>query len=1682
MNKVFKSIYSEVLGAWVAVSECAKSNGKKSKSLLACALAISPLFMWGGVANSQNLDASGNFLTQASNTITDSTDSIIIGDENTVTKPVDSVVLGNKNKVLNSDAGSTIEKVYVQGLDNKVFNNNSILTGIKSQIGYSDEAWNSKRARQKTNVKGHTQINVNGPSKDLALNTLQLTNEKNYDNSKFTIGRSIVFGESSVAMGSDLISLGTDNEVIGWKAIASGYKNTVYGISTVGIGDKNIVSGDSSIGIGTDNINSHPNVVSIGTSNLVQGIGSVSIGSGNIFNLLQSGTITNYAKKTGSIGIGISNYIDGIDSVVVGTNNKSMYIGSTVIGYKNFNRLGFSVIHGYNNIAPDSAIAIGRSNLSSGSSNSMIVGTDNFIMSLNPIYENEIKDILSEFDGYSNVSPDYSLPPSLNGETHKHGLITAETFKNKLKNLTVDGNEIKIQPETYDQTSKVNSQAGNSLAFGSSNIILGNHSISIGLYNLVRNYDSVALGRANLVLGDSSQVVGRGNKSMGENSSVFGAYNTSEGLHSSVLGFQNVLLKGKGKNPYEMGVAIGVANLVNGDYSIGMGTLNVVQGLGNVVIGYENYAAPATGIPNENPFKVASRVISIGYKSMAPNHWATAIGDSAFANNSSVALGKFSVAYGTGSHSLGEKSSAVGFYSMAIGSNNYAGALLEDEQIFSFSASVEGGNKAKKFERELWFKKNKLPQGQKIKDNEITDRESAFGYFGLDYSNLQAIAKIEKQKTNKFDSLGKNMVALGNYNWAFGDFSVASGYLNMALGDESVSVGQRNFTFKTKSVAFGSSNKSSGKYSTAVGSFNYVGYHNPTKEQFEGKFGDYGTAVGYGNIVIGENASAFGRKNNALGLHSVAIGSESIASYERAAAAGFNTIASGLYSSAYGDTANAFGESSLALGRGNKSYYAQSFSLGDANKVSGRYAGSFGAFNNVSAPSSYAVGNDNVVKSHSSGAFGQDISIGENANRTFVLGRAIEVNHANSVILGNKSSSKEAKAVSSAKIGTLSVQGFAGVGDSKYGVVSVGSDVSTDTISEKVRRAIIQKDIIQNHLAKNKAYSELLTDTKTELAEVEQIKKQKDPAYVIKEVTDEMAKDYLSKNGILEPVALPPDLASLDVTKLDEIIANGHPDYKVGPRQIVNVAAGEISATSTDAINGSQLYKVAEALGNEISKGSALTAGIDSILFKANANSNGKSEGFKFTKDTVETSFFIRGNKDNSSIDEFDKGNNILTYIHEDDIGRGGVIISLKNNPEFQNLVLTGVPAKTEPTPSPAVPPQITFKNGDSDNVLTVDSNGSANLDNPPKTTRLKLDGDFIATLNDGFVISGSDTSGKHNAQLNSELNFVGDGNITTKVTQVNGKTTIKISYTGTTPNPGETTDIKVGANKPAEEGSANPVVGVKELDIVGASTNSNEDPSKFDGGSNIQTSVKKDAESGKTTVTVAMKNELELTSVTAKSKDGKNKTILEADGIAFTPKADQQDAKSTKLALKEEGEAALGSTDAKRRLTVNTGKDGEGESIVTLNDGLAFQGDGDKALNKTLNSTVKITGGQTDANKVSKEANIGVMVEGDAIAVRISKDLKGLSSAEFTSEASDGKPATTTKIDGHGVDISSSDTAVSLNATGLHIKDGPSVTKDGIDAGGRVISNVAAGVKPTDAVNVSQLTKASNQLRGEIE
>ena len=113
------------------------------------------------------------------------------------------------------------------------------------------------------------------------------------------------------------------------------------------------------------------------------------------------------------------------------------------------------------------------------------------------------------------------------------------------------------------------------------------------------------------------------------------------------------------------------------------------------------------------------------------------------------------------------------------------------------------------------------------------------------------------------------------------------------------------------------------------------------------------------------------------------------------------------------------------------------------------------------------------------------------------------------------------------------------------------------------------------------------------------------------------------------------------------------------------------------------------------------------------------------------------------------------------------------------------------------------------------------------------------------------------------------------------------------------------------------------------------------------------------------------------------------------------------------------------------------------IDKGLNFAGDSGDAINKKLDQTLDIVGG---AKGDLTTGNIGVVSEDGKLNVRLAKDLTGLNSVAVGD-------------------------AVKLGTTGLTITNGPSVTTTGIDAGSKVITNVANGVNPTDAVNVSQLT-----------
>ncbi len=199
--------------------------------------------------------------------------------------------------------------------------------------------------------------------------------------------------------------------------------------------------------------------------------------------------------------------------------------------------------------------------------------------------------------------------------------------------------------------------------------------------------------------------------------------------------------------------------------------------------------------------------------------------------------------------------------------------------------------------------------------------------------------------------------------------------------------------------------------------------------------------------------------------------------------------------------------------------------------------------------------------------------------------------------------------------------------------------------------------------------------------------------------------------------------------------------------------------------------------------------------------------------------------------------------------------------------------------------------------------------------------------------------------------------------------------------------------------------------------------------------------------------------------KDGSN-------GIDITVKNGYDDA-----AKGVKGEKGVDGVDGITRI-VYTDKTGE-HQVATMDDGMLYGGDSGTVIKKKLNNQVNVKGGITDAAKLSNDDNIGVVADGtDTLMLRLAKDLKGLNSATFNN-GTDGN----TVVNGGGLTINDAagHPLTTVNKDGVTITDGPSMTKDGIDAGDKKITNVAdgtIGAGSKDAVNGGQLHTAVEEIK----
>ena len=228
--------------------------------------------------------------------------------------------------------------------------------------------------------------------------------------------------------------------------------------------------------------------------------------------------------------------------------------------------------------------------------------------------------------------------------------------------------------------------------------------------------------------------------------------------------------------------------------------------------------------------------------------------------------------------------------------------------------------------------------------------------------------------------------------------------------------------------------------------------------------------------------------------------------------------------------------------------------------------------------------------------------------------------------------------------------------------------------------------------------------------------------------------------------------------------------------------------------------------------------------------------------------------------------------------------------------------------------------------------------------------------------------------------------------------------------------------------------------------------------------------------VVVKMDKNLKTETIVATGENGKDGKI----GI------NGKDGQTTNISVTRDGKPGVdGAPGTTTTRIVYEKPDGTKEEVATLNDGMKYGGDTGNVIKKKLNEQVNVVGGITDTNKLTTEDNLGVVSDGNNnLKVRMAKDLKGLETVMTKTVTAETGNITTVNSDTvnaktvNATTVKTGDTTI--NDNGLTINNGPSITKNGVDAGDKKITNVAPGdISPTskDAVNGSQLFQTNQSI-----
>ena len=375
--------------------------------------------------------------------------------------------------------------------------------------------------------------------------------------------------------------------------------------------------------------------------------------------------------------------------------------------------------------------------------------------------------------------------------------------------------------------------------------------------------------------------------------------------------------------------------------------------------------------------------------------------------------------------------------------------------------------------------------------------------------------------------------------------SSAIGNQNVVKGEQANAIGDGNDAYGHFTQSVGDDNKVYADHSLGYGAHNKVGAQRaigtPEKDVVVDKNTTKASVFGLNNVVLGKEVLALGNNNNVNGENSTAIGTQSTAD-------GINTLAIGTGAKAHVTNPAAANSNKpgnlIAIGTSAEATAAETVAIGQAAKASGQNSNAYGSQANASGTSSLAVGTGSVASGDSAVAIGNDSTV--TGGSAVAIGASATSTGKWSTALGDSANAKGEKSVA------LSKDSYAKDDNS----VALGSGTIT-------RSATQENTATVNGIT----YSGFAGNT---------------PVAVVS-VGSDKTETYT-----------PPDHSDPGRT----VTVTPH------TRQIINVGAGEISATSTDAINGSQLYMVADQVGKNKTRIDNIRVRTSDVKVKAGDNIN----------------------------------------------------------------------------------------------------------------------------------------------------------------------------------------------------------------------------------------------------------------------------------------------------------------------------------------------------------------------------------------------------------------------------------------------------------------------------------------------